>query len=187
VPSSSLQEMRKDHLGRLRPARRPGAGRRPGLPALPRSRQRPCRQRQRQRLAAPASRPRLSRRHLTSPQPRPPAVGSRAPGPLRTPEPAWRGRWSTTRMTIGRVLPNAAGRSFTAGGNAVIRNWPREVADEADAGQSEAGRQACAGDAAWRHLVAGHGGPSLGPGPECYQHSRGPPVIHLQDQGIGRV
>ncbi len=43
VPSSHLQEMRQDHLGRLRPARPPGNGRRPGLPALRRPRRRPRR------------------------------------------------------------------------------------------------------------------------------------------------
>ena len=59
MPSSYLQEMRQDHLGRLRPACQSGAGRRPGLPALRRPRQRPCRQRR--RLAAQALQPRLSR------------------------------------------------------------------------------------------------------------------------------
>jgi len=62
VPSSHLQEMRQDHLGRLRPARQAGDGRRPGLPALRRPRQRPCRQR---RLAAQALRPRLNRHRIT--------------------------------------------------------------------------------------------------------------------------
>ena len=62
VPSSHLQEMRQDHLGRLRPARQAGDGRRPGLPALRRPRQRPRRQR---RLAAQALRPRLNRHRIT--------------------------------------------------------------------------------------------------------------------------
>ena len=59
---SHLQEMRQDHLGRLRPARQAGDDRRPGLAALRRSRQRPCRQR---RLAAQALRPRLNRHRIT--------------------------------------------------------------------------------------------------------------------------
>ena len=62
MPSSHLQEMRQDHLGRLRPARQAGDGRRPGLPALRRPRQRPRRQR---RLAAQALRPRLNRHRIT--------------------------------------------------------------------------------------------------------------------------
>jgi CheY-like chemotaxis protein len=65
VPSSHLPEMRQDYLGRLRPARQPGAGRRPSLPALRRPRKRSRRQQQR-RLAAQALRPRLSRRHITA-------------------------------------------------------------------------------------------------------------------------
>jgi hypothetical protein len=59
VPSSHLQEMRQDHLGRLRPARQPGNGRRPGRPEVPRPRQRPGRCRR--RLAAQALQPRLNR------------------------------------------------------------------------------------------------------------------------------
>ena len=61
MPSSHLQEMRQDHLGRLRPARQAGDGRRPGLPALRRPCQRPCRR----RLAAQALRPRLNRHRIT--------------------------------------------------------------------------------------------------------------------------
>ena len=62
MPSSHLQEMRQDHLGRLRPARQAGDGRRPGIPALRRPRQRPRRQR---RLAPQALRPRLNRYRIT--------------------------------------------------------------------------------------------------------------------------
>ncbi len=38
--SSHLQQVRKDDVGGLRPARRPGHARSPGQPALPRSRER---------------------------------------------------------------------------------------------------------------------------------------------------
>ena len=87
VPSSHLQEMRQDHLGRLRPARQAGDGRRPGLPALRRSRQRPCRQR---RLAAQALRPRLNRHGIT------PAIRT---GP-------WCLRWA---RATSRIAPSLAG------------------------------------------------------------------------------
>ena len=87
MPSSHLQEMRQDHLGRLRPARQAGDGRRPGLPALRRSRQRPCRQR---RLAAQALRPRLNRHGIT------PAIRT---GP-------WCLRWA---RATSRIAPSLAG------------------------------------------------------------------------------
>ena len=60
VPSSHLQEMRQDHLGRLRPARQAGDGRRPGRTAVRRPPTRPSRQQQ--RLASQALRTRLNHR-----------------------------------------------------------------------------------------------------------------------------
>jgi hypothetical protein len=57
VPSSHLQEMRQDHLGRLRPARHASTGRRPDSSALRRTRKRPGRQRF---MAEQATRSRLS-------------------------------------------------------------------------------------------------------------------------------
>jgi uncharacterized membrane protein YfcA len=67
VPSRHLQDLRQDDLGRLRPARRPGHGRRPARRPLPRT---PRRAVFEVRLdPGPALRPRLSRHRHRVPQP----------------------------------------------------------------------------------------------------------------------
>ena len=75
MPSRHLQDLRKDHLGRLRPARRPGHGRRPARRPLPRTPERAVLGVQLD--PGPALRPRLSRHRV--PQPRPRHPGRRPP------------------------------------------------------------------------------------------------------------
>src|SRR6185437_14356742 len=97
--------MRQDHLGRLRPARQPGNGRRPSLPALRRPRQRP--RRQRRRLAAQALRPQLNRQHIP---PSPARARGTATGPCRDPATA-PGGTTVTAAPTARIIDVATLRS----------------------------------------------------------------------------
>lgn len=77
MPSRHLQDLRQDDLGRLRPARRPGHGRRPARRPLPRTPERAVLGVQLD--PGPALRPRLSRHRHRVPQPRPRHPGRRPP------------------------------------------------------------------------------------------------------------
>ena len=90
MPRRHLQDLPENHLGRVRPARRPGDAGRPGRPTLPRTRHRDTRQ---TLVSAPAVPPPLTADRLIGAVPLayPPryalGCGPTVPAPLLHPAP----------------------------------------------------------------------------------------------------